>query len=81
MTGEPRKAAVTAVRPLVLLNVKKETMSAIFAENQTFHDEMAQVLAERQLGLLDMETVTAQGQQQVDSLAAKLREAIFDFFN
>ena len=81
MTGEPRTADAIALRSTVLLVVQKQTVKNIFSENSDFHNEMANVLAERQVKLGEATLLPEEKSKEVSKLANKIGEAILRFFS
>ena len=81
MTGEPRTADVIALRSTLLLVVQKQTIKNIFSENNNFYNEMAKVLAERQIKLGEATLLPEEKSEEVNKLANKIGEAIIRFFS
>ena len=81
MTGEPRTADAIALRSTVLLVVQKQPIKNIFAENNDFYNEMANVLAERQVKLGEATLLPEEKSKEVNKLANKIGEAILRFFS
>ena len=81
MTGEPRTADAIALRSTVLLVVQKQPIKKIFAENNDFYNEMANVLAERQVKLGEATLLPEEKSKEVNKLANKIGEAILRFFS
>ena len=81
MTGEPRTADASALRSTLLLVVQKQTIKNIFSENNNFYNEMAKVLAERQVKLGEATLLPEEKSEEVNKLANKIGEAIIRFFS
>ena len=81
MTGEPRTADVIALRSTLLLVVQKQTIKNIFSANNDFYNEMAKVLAERQIKLGEATLLPEEKSEEVNKLANKIGEAIIRFFS
>jgi len=81
MTGEPRTADASALRSTLLLVVQKQTIKNIFSENNNFYNEMANVLAERQVKLGEATLLPEEKSEEVNKLANKIGEAIIRFFS
>ena len=81
MTGEPRTADVIALRSTLLLVVQKQTIKNIFSANNDFYNEMAKVLAERQIKLGEATLPPEEKSEEVNRLANKIGEAIIRFFS
>ena len=81
MTGEPRTADASALRSTLLLVVQKQTIKNIFSENNNFYNEMAKVLAERQVKLGEATLLPEEKSKEVNKLANKIGEAIIRFFS
>ena len=70
-----------ALRSTVLLVVQKQPIKNIFAENNEFYNEMANVLAERQVKLGEATLLPEEKSKEVNKLANKIGEAILRFFS
>ena len=81
MTGEPRTADASALRSTLLLVVQKQTIKNIFSANNDFYNEMAKVLAERQIKLGEATLLPEEKSEEVNKLANKIGEAIIRFFS
>jgi branched-chain amino acid transport system substrate-binding protein len=81
MTGETRTANVIALRSTLLLEIQKQTIKNIFSADNNFYNEMAKVLAERQIKLREATLLPEEKSEEVNKLANKIGEAIIRFFS
>jgi branched-chain amino acid transport system substrate-binding protein len=81
MTGETRTANVIALRSTLLLKIQKQTIKNIFSADNNFYNEMAKVLAERQIKLREATLLPEEKSEEVNKLANKIGEAIIRFFS
>ena len=80
MTGEPRTADIVALRPTLVLEVKKDIMKKVILGNQSFSDNISTVLAERQIQLDQAKLSSIQKTAEIKKLSSKIKLAILQFF-
>ena len=81
MTGEPRTANIIAESPTVTINVEKEIIKKLFANNTHFFDTVSDILAKRKIDLENIKVMGSENNKAVKSLAVEMKKAIMHFLS
>ena len=81
MTGEPRTADIIALRPTLVLEVKKDIMQIVISDNQVFSEKISTILAEREIELSNAKLSPIEKITELEKLSSKIKMAILKFFN
>jgi small-conductance mechanosensitive channel len=80
LTGDPRKATVTAAGDVEVIAVGKEEMAAVLSQNRGVLERMSEIMAERQVGLARAKAASEADVPQPKAVAVGLLDRMKRFF-